>query len=180
MSAKLSVLLCASLLCQMAMATDEDPCTRFTWDVTHERAVMKQMPQLITAASKPGQDVPEIKVDQLYEIKLAAQSGVTFALAPGKPTLPDAAQAGLARFRTDAPGRYRVAITSGHWIDVADGTKLIKSRDFQGARGCERPHKIVEYDLPGKRELTLQLSGAPAASIVLSVTAVPAAVSAKP
>jgi hypothetical protein len=65
-----------------------------------------------------------------------------------------------------------VAITSGHWIDVADGDKLLKSHDFQGARGCERPRKIVEYDLPAGRELTLQLSGASDATVILAVTAV--------
>lgn len=86
--------------------------------------------------------------------------------------MPDGSAAGLARFRTEKAGRYRVAITSGHWIDIVDDGRLIKSRDFQGARGCERPHKIVEYELPGNRELTLQLSGSPDAEVVLSVTVV--------
>jgi hypothetical protein len=174
MSLKLPALLVAGLLCHAAMAADVDPCTKFTWDVSHELAVMKQTPQPVAAAAKPGKDVPQLQIDKLYEIKLTNQSGVTFVLTPGKPTLPDNAQAGLARFHTDKAGRYRVAITSGHWLDIVDGKQLIRSRDFQGARGCERPHKIVEYDLPAGRELTLQLSGSSDAAVVLSVTAVAA------
>ena len=168
----LPAFLIAAVVAQSAVAADIDPCTRFTWDVSHEIAVMKQAPQLLTAAGKPGKDVPQLQLDKLYEIKLAGQSTVTFVLTPGKPTLPDNAQAGLTKFHTDKAGRYRVSITSGHWIDVVDGKQLIRSRDFQGARGCERPHKIVEYDLPAGRELTLQLSGSPDAAVILSVTAV--------
>jgi hypothetical protein len=168
----LPALLTLALLAPAAWAADADPCTRFAWDVSHELAVMKQTPQAIAAAGKPGKDVPQLQVDKLYEIKLTDQSGVTFVLTPGKPTLPDSAQAGIAKFRTDKAGRYRVSITGGHWIDVVDGKQLIKSRDFQGARGCERPRKIVEYDLPAGRELTLQLSGSSDGSVILSVTPV--------
>src|SRR5262245_14481382 len=175
MPRRLVSLLVAVVLSQAALAADNaDPCTRFTWDVSHELAVAKQTPAPVTAAAKAGKDVPVLQLDKLYELKLASQSGVTFALTPGKPTLPDGAQAGLARFHTEKAGRYRVAITSGHWIDVVDGTQLIKSRDFQGARGCERPHKIVEYELPAGKDLTLQLSGSPDATVILSVTAVAA------
>jgi hypothetical protein len=174
MSLKLSIVLLACLAGRAALAADADPCTKFTWDVSHELAVAKQTPQAVTAAVKPGTGVPQLQLDKLYELKLGAQSGVTFALTPGKPTLPDGAAAGLARFHTDKAGRYRVSITSGHWIDIVDHGKLIKSRDFQGARGCERPHKIVEYELPGGSDLTLQLSGSPDAAVILSVTAVTA------
>lgn len=175
MSLKYSTLLLACLASATAFAADPDPCTKFTWDVSHELAVAKQTPQPVTAASKPGKSIPRLQLDHLYELKLAPQSGVTFAPTPGKPTLPDGAAAGLVRFHTGKAGRYRVSITSGHWIDVVDDGKLIKSRDFQGARGCERPHKIVEYELPAGRDLTLQLSGSPDASVVLSVTTVAAA-----
>jgi hypothetical protein len=168
----LLALLISAFVTQTALAADADPCTRFVWDVSHELAVMKQTPQAITAAGKAGKDVPQLQLDKLYEIKLAGQGGVTFPVTPGKPTLPDNAQAGLAKFHTDKAGRYRVSITSGHWLDVVDGKQLVRSRDFQGARGCERPHKIVEYDLPAGRDLILQLSGGTDASVILSVTPV--------
>jgi hypothetical protein len=91
---------------------------------------------------------------------------------PAKPTLNDSIQGGIARFRLDKAGAYRISITTGHWIDVVDGSQVIKSRDFTGARGCARPRKIVEYDLPAGKDLTLQLSGSSDASVLLTITPV--------
>jgi len=173
MTLKASAMAVAFLLCcQITAAAEDDPCTRFTWDVSHELAVMKEEPRTLAAAPNPQSALPQLDLDTPYEITLADQSAAVFIITPGKPTLPDGAHAGILRFRTDKAGLYRVSITSGHWIDVIDGKALLKSRDFQGARGCERPRKIVEYELPGGRELTLQLSGAADASILLAVTAV--------
>lgn len=175
MSKSLFALLLASLMTQAALAADADPCTRFTWDVTHELAVMKQTPQQIVAAAKSSSETPTLQLDKLYEVKLVDQSTVTFAVTPGKPTLPDGTRGGLLRFSSEVAGRYRVSMTSGHWIDVVDGQTLIKSRDFQGARGCERPRKIVEFDLPAGRPLMLQLSGASDSPVTLAITTVKAA-----
>lgn len=168
----LRILLAAAavLLSSHALAKDTDPCTRFTWNVSHELAVMRHEPQKLAAATKPTGNVPRLQVNQSYELVLASQKNVTFAVTPGKPTLPDNANAGIVRFRTNTAGRYRVSITSAHWIDVVDANALITSRDFQGARGCERPRKIVEYDLPAGRELTLQLSGGSEAAVIIAVT----------
>ena len=80
--------------------------------------------------------------------KLAIQSTVIFVAKPGKPTPGDGAYAGLVRFRVAKAGRYRVSISGGHWIEVVDGTQVVSSRDFQGQHGCQRLHKIVEFDLP--------------------------------
>jgi molybdate transport system substrate-binding protein len=149
-----------------------DPCARFTWDVSRERAVMKQTPRGVAGAVRPGADVPQIEPERLYEVKLADQSTVSFVAKPGKAAPTDGAHAGLVRFRVEQPGRYRVSITSRHWIDVVEGTQLVSSRDFQGQRGCERPHKIVEYELPAGRDLTLQFSGSTDAQVIVAITAV--------
>ncbi len=70
------------------------------------------------------------------------------------------------------PGRYRVSITTGHWIDLVDGKNLVVSRDFQGQRGCEKVHKVVEFELAGDRDFVLQLSGGTDASVGVAVTQV--------
>jgi len=54
-----------------------------------------------------------------------------------------------------------------------DGEQRVKSANFQGARGCERPHKIVEFDLPAGKDLTLQLGGAPDPSVLVAITRAP-------
>ena len=162
-----------------AGADDADPCTHFKWDISHEVAVMRATPQPITAALKPGADVPELKVGVLYTLTLADQNAVTFAAQPAKSHATDAARAGLVRFRVVASGHYRISITGGHWVDVIDGAQVVDSLDFQGHTGCERPRKIVEYELPAGRNLTLQLSGSPDAQVVMAITAVSSAVAAK-
>jgi len=143
--AALAVAMTMLAFTSIAQAADADPCTRFTWDVTRELAVMKQTPEAVTVGVKAGADVPKLTLDKLYELKLSSQSAVSFVAKPAKPTLPDGAQGGLAQFRVSTPGKYRIAMTSGHWIDVVDGAQIIKSLDFQGMRGCERPRKIVEF-----------------------------------
>lgn len=170
------VLACAAVAmfsCAAARAADVDPCSTFTWDVSHERAVMQQSAQTVNAAQTP-QAMTLVELDKLYELKLAPQSGVTFQAKPAKPALDDGSQAGLVRFKTTQAGRYRVSITSGHWIDVVDGAQPVKSRDFQGQRGCQRPHKIVEFDLAAAHDYTLQFSGSTVAQVLVAITLVTA------
>jgi hypothetical protein len=165
----------ASAACVAPAVADEvEGCSHFTWDVSHELAVMKQTPKPITAATKPGSETPLLQVDTLYELKLAPQGAVTYSAKPAKPTLDDSAQGGLVRFHVEQPGLYRISITSGHWIDVIEGEQFIKSKDFQGSRGCARPHKIVEFDLPAHKDFVLQFSGSTDPSVTLAITPVAA------
>lgn len=160
----------AALLCNSALAAEPDPCKRFTWDVSHEAAVMQLSPQVLAAAAARGADVPQLELDKLYEVRLRKQSDVKFTLTPARPATGDDARAGLVQFRTVEAGRYRISLSTRHWIDVVDGSKIIDSRDFQGAGGCERPHKVVEFDLPANRTLTVQLSRAPDTAVAIAVT----------
>jgi hypothetical protein len=162
-----------------ASAANADPCSHFKWNVSREVAVMRKTAQPITAALRPGPDLPRLKVDILYTLTLAEQNAVTFAVQPAKSRSDAGARAGLVRFRVDAPGHYRISITSGHWLDVIDHGQVVDSLDFQGHTGCERPRKIVEYELPAGRDLTLQLSGSSDSQVVVAITAVIAAAAGK-
>lgn len=165
-----------SIVCTAAALADEvDGCSHFSWDVSHELAVMKQAPKPLVASTQEGTKAPQLQMDVPYELKLAPQSSVAFPVKPAKPTLNDSAQGGLARFHVGKAGVYRVSITSGHWIDVVDGDQLVKSKDFQGARGCDRPHKIVAFELAANRDLILQLSGAADPSVTVAITLAPTA-----
>jgi hypothetical protein len=159
------------LLAQAAVSQEVEEC-HFAWNVAHELAVLKKAPQSVTAGGKPGTDSPILGLDQPYQLKLVPQSTVTYVVKPAKPTLSDSMHGGLVRFGVDKAGLYRVSITSGHWVDVVDGTNLLKSRDFTGSRSCDRVHKILEFDLPAGRELALQLSGATEAHVLIAITPV--------
>jgi len=166
--------LCLAAWATSALADEADGCKKFNWDVSHELTVMKQTPAVVTAGTKPGAQAPLVKVDKLYELELAPQTGVTYSAKPMKPTLNDSAQGGLVRFHTDRAGLYRVSITTGHWLDVVDGDQPIKSKDFSGSRECPRPHKIVEFELPANKDLVLQFSGSTDLSVIASITPVAA------
>ncbi len=97
-----------------------------------------------------------------------------YAVKVGKPALADGAHGGLATVHVTKAGRYRVSITTGHWLDLVDGGNLVVSRDFQGQRGCEKVHKIVEFELAGERDFVLQLSGGTDASVGVAITQVKA------
>lgn len=162
------------LAAHCALAEGADPCMRFKWDVANERALMKEKPQALAAAVSGGAAVPTLVADTLYEVTLAAQSDVKFVLPPERAARHDAPRAGLLRFRLEKAGVHRISISTSHWIDVLDDSRAIESRDFNGQPGCERPHKVVEFDLPADRELWLQLSGVAEASILLAITPVSA------
>jgi hypothetical protein len=146
-------------------------CDAFTWDVSHELDVLGQ-PARSIAAGTDGKKPVHLELDQHYSVKLAPQSSVRFAAKPGKPMLEDGAHAGVLSFHTPKAGRYRVSITTGHWLDVLDGGLLIVSSDFQGQRGCEKVHKIVQYELSGNKDFVLQLSGGTQANVSVAITPV--------
>ena len=164
--------LLTGVLGHAAGAADVDACTRFKWDVSRELAVMRQSPQAITAAVRPGPHMPQLNIETLYSLTLADQAGVTFAAGPAKVSGVPGAHAGLVRFAVKKAGRYRISITSGHWVDVVDGVQLLPAVDYQGHVGCERPRKIVEFDVPAQHTLTLQFSGSSDPETVVAITAV--------
>ena len=162
---------CVSLmvLCGAAAAADSpDPCTQFSWNVTHELAVFGQTPKAVTAG-KDGASAPVITPDQLYELTLTPQAQVSFAHPPSKRALNDGAYAGLARVHITTAGTYRVAIDGPFWIDVLSGGSVLDSGDFTGNHGCKTLSKLVEFQMPAG-DVVLQLSGASKGTVHVAVT----------
>ncbi len=157
-----------------APAAAADPCSGFKWDVGKEHALFLGSAMTLTA----GRDVasaPAISADRLYEFELIPQEQVAFALPPGKTMLTDGAYAGLATFKVDSPGAYRVSVDVPFWIDVVADGKLVATKDFRGQPSCDSPHKIVEYELTASRPLVLQVSGSTKAGVRLTMTKSPTA-----
>ncbi len=148
-------------------------CDAFTWNVSRELALMTQPATSIDAA-RDGNAVA-VKPDKHYLVHLAPQASVKFARAPARSRTAENAHAGLVRFRVAQAGVYRITLTSKHWIDVVDGDHAIATHDFQGRPGCDRLHKVVEFELPESRDLILQVSGDGANSVGLAITPAPKA-----
>jgi hypothetical protein len=153
-------------------AYSADPCEGFAWNVAHERAVFATMAGAVTAATTAG-PTPTLEVDKLYDISLTPQEKVSFIMAPAKKALADGAYAGMVKLHIPTPGKYRVSMSDGFWIDVITGGKFAPTDDFTGSRECRAPHKIVQYPLPAGDDLVLQFSNATSPSVKVTVTAVP-------
>jgi hypothetical protein len=146
-------------------------CDSFTWDVSHELDVLGKPAKAVTAGTD-GKKPLRLELDQHYSVKLAPQSTVRFAARPAK-SMPDgAAQAGVFSFHAPKAGRYRISITTDHWLDVIDGGLVVVSSDFQRQRACEKVQKIVQFELSGNKDFVLQLSGGTQADLDLAVTQV--------
>jgi hypothetical protein len=157
-----------------ARAEEETPksgCDAFTWNVSHELAVLDQ-PAKPLQAGRDAKSAPRAEMDSHYVLSLVPQGNVKFPAKPGKQPAGEGAHAGLLVFHAAKPGRYRVSTSTSHWLDVVDGRNLVVSRDFQGQRGCEKAHKIVEFELSGNKDFVLQLSAGVDEKIGLAITQV--------
>jgi hypothetical protein len=153
-------------------ARADDACRDFKWDVSNERALFAG-PATSATGGTDLQSAPTLVTNRLYQLQLKPQDQVTFAATPGKAGPAAAVYAGIATLKISQPGSYRFALDAPFWIDVVANGSLLPAQDFQGQHDCAAPHKIVEFDLVGTPPFVLQLSGAAAQSIRLTITPTP-------
>lgn len=170
-AAGLAIVAALGLHMSLARADVPDPCANYSWDVSHERALFAS--QAVAATAGGAAPLP-ITVNRLYSLHLIEQGSVNFVTPPTKKMPVDPAFGGLASLEVATAGIYRVSGDSPFWIDVVVAGKALESRDYQGQKGCNSPHKIVEFELPAGVPVLLEFSNAGAAEIHFSVTAAPA------
>jgi hypothetical protein len=163
------LLACAALAPQAFAHTDED-CTTFTWDVSRELAAMRS--PAIPVNAMPTTNGPALELGKHYAAALLPQPSVSFVVPPARQRKADHPMAGLLSFKTEKTGRYRVSLTTSHWIDLLNGASVIDSKGHEGRGACELLHKVVEFELPANTTITLQLSGGDAAMVGIIVTSV--------
>jgi hypothetical protein len=168
----LTVILLACAACAALPALADETCVDFRWDVTQERALFSGSPTALTAGGS-AQGAPTVQLDHLYDLKLPLQPQVNFGVTPARKSPRAGSHAGVVKFKIPANGSYRISIDMPFWIDVVSNGALVAATDFQGQRGCNPPHKILEYDLTGPRPFLLQLSNAAPDSVRLTITATP-------
>jgi hypothetical protein len=153
-------------------AHEQGDCGGFTWDVSRELAAMRATPTRLKASAGAAGPHALIEDGQHFTAALLPQQLIAFVAPPGRASRSPSPMAGLLVFRSARAGAYRISLSSRHWIDVFDGNQVINSRAHQGRSSCSVLHKVVEFDLPAKRELTIQLSGDDADTVGIVVTAV--------
>jgi hypothetical protein len=167
-----SVALLASLaLASIAAAHTDGGCDSFTWDLSREKAAMKASPTTAFVITGLGQVTGLLEPGRRYDATLVPQDQMKFPVPPARSRGGPDAKAGLLLFRSGKAGRYRIALTSRHWIDVLHQGKAVESVAHQDGSGCEWVHKVVEFELPANLMLVLQLSGASDEKVGLVITA---------
>ena len=91
-------------------------------------------------------------------VSLLPTPRVVYALRPEKPG-GSVSFGGLAAFTVDQPGIWRVALSSGAWIDVVKGGAASTSIAHGHGPDCSGIRKIVWFDLPAGRHV-VQIAGA--------------------
>lgn len=152
---------------------DVDPalevCRAAAWNMDREIGLFAGVPAR-AMAGEAIQDAPVLEVGRLYALQLVPQVRVQFAQHPGKDERADNSSAGLARLAVTADGTYRVTVDLPAWIDVVSGAGLVGSSSFRGWHECRVFKKSVEFALPARESLILQVSGARADAVKLVVT----------
>jgi len=161
----------ALLLVLTAQASADDPCAGFKWDVSRERALFATAGASLPAG-KDRASAPGVVPNHLYRVVLLPAGQVAFPVTPGKTSPAEGTYAGIFTLTVPAPGKYRVALDSAFWIDIAGNGKLLAPSDYEGQHDCNAPRKIVEFVLDGKAPWVLQLSGASQAAVRLTITPV--------
>jgi len=167
-------LLCvaASAPAQQSAAHTEEGCDAYTWDLAREFSALKSPATLLAASADPRVNPVRLEEGKHFAATLLPQGSVAFVAPPARQRKTENPTAGLLFFKSSLAGRYRVSLSSRHWIDVLDGGKSIDSRSHQARGGCEALRKSVEFELPAHRDLVLQLSGDSAATVAVLVTRV--------
>jgi hypothetical protein len=150
----------------------EEGCATFTWDLAREFAAMKKPAMLLAASADRKVNPVRLAEGRHVTATLVPQGSVAFPAPPARPPSSDNPSAGLLFFKSGKAGRYRISLTSRHWIDVLDGSKTIESVSHEGRGGCAELLQAVEFELPANRELVVQLSGDAAVTVGIVVTQV--------
>ena len=163
---------CAGLLliATGAFPHTQEGCATYTWDLSREFAALNAPGKPIAADGSAAAKPRWLATGRRYVAALRPQPQVTFVARPARTRTLNNAAGGLLFFRSGKAGRYRISLSTHHWIDVIDGGKPIDSLSHEGRSGCELLHKVVEFELPARRAITIQLSGAEAASVNVVIT----------
>jgi hypothetical protein len=172
----LSALCIVAPLCAQQPAApsphNEEGCEAYTWDLAREFTAMKTPATLLTASADPRVNPVRLEEGKRFAATLVPQGSVAFAAPPAHQRRSENPTAGLLFFKTGAAGRYRISLSSRHWIDVLDRRRSLDSQSHQGRGGCATLRKVVEFELPARRDLVVQLSGDAAVTVDVLVTRV--------
>lgn len=119
------------------------------------------------AAGGSTRSAPVMVIGRAADLRLVPAERVTVTVPPPRP-LEAGGTAGLALFQVAEAGRYRVALGTAAWIDVARAGRALPPVAYGHGPACTGIRKIVDFDLaPGR--YVLQLSGTQAPTLPVMI-----------
>jgi hypothetical protein len=174
-SARILVFCCLGLpvIHVAAAAEPATTCQASGWDMSRELKAFGRPPQG-EAAGSSASNMPLLKLDTLYALRLRAQSEVEFVQPPIKAGSGPTPMGGVTRFKVSSRGVYRVTLDSPLWIDVVTATGIIPPSAYTGWHECTIFRKSVDYTLEAGQTVALQFSGAATDLVKVTIVAPPA------
>jgi hypothetical protein len=133
-----------------------------------EFAAWRTKAEVVSATSAMGLAAATLRPGQAAQVALHGTREVAYPAQPAKPG-GSVAHGGLVRVLVDKAGTYRVALSSGAWIDmVRDGTLVVSTAHGHGP-ACSTIRKMVEYPLePGAYVLQISANADPALAVLVA------------
>lgn len=169
-----TLMIAALLPASAAFAADIPSCKAYQMDVDAEVELF-QSEAISVKASADAAAASEVRVGQLFEVRLASQKETRFTVLPRREIDP-AQYGGMLRVHIAEGGRYRVSVDAPSWVDAVFDGKSLETLDFRSNRECAGPTKIVTFNVPAGADLLLQVIDVDRPSVRLTVTPVPLAV----
>lgn len=152
-------------------ATPAAPACTAPATLTGELAGWTKKAAVTSASIESGVSSAWLAVGPSYEAALLKTPQITYVLQPEKPG-GSVSNGGLFAFNADAPGVYRIALSTPAWIDLIEEGKSLQPATFGHGPDCSGIRKIVDFQLkPGRH--VLQISGNADPKMVLMVTKKP-------
>jgi len=159
----LFLLTVACLAARPSFAAEPSGCDKFAWPLTREQGLLG------AAQAAPGTELDR-NAGQAVTLNLAPLADAKLPTAPERQPKKTPALAGYLQFsKAAAPGKYKVSLSEGAWVDVVQDGHYLKPVAFTGATDCAHIRKSVKFDISAA-PFTLQVSDAPAAGIAVVVT----------
>lgn len=119
------------------------------------------------AAGSTAQNAAGLAIGQAANVTLKPTPEVRYALRPEKPG-GSVSFGGLIALTVAEAGTYRVALSSGAWIDLVQGGKAVTSTAHGHGPACSGVRKMVDFPLnPGRYVLQLGANGAPQMTVLV-------------
>lgn len=152
------------LVASAVVAEEPRGCDKFAWDIGKAQ-------QFLAAASETAAtEANDRDAGKALSVTLVPVGEARLVLPPERAPKDPASFAGALELgAAKQAATYAITLSAAAWIDIVQDGKYLKPIAYTGALDCAHVRKSVKF-LIGPQTFTLQLSGAPSATIDLVVT----------